>query len=277
MALRAIRKFKQRGFTLIELLVVIAIIAILAALLLPGFSRARGKAKQITCLNNLHQMGLATVLYIGEYKQYPGNLSVSYGFCYIWPGRLLTQLAGNRQVFYCPLATPSSAWDPNRNKTLGATGPDGVFDPCGIGKHTRFSYGYNDWGLDIKHEPQLGLGGDIDGRACKGYVTESMVVSPTRMILVGDVKAVKEAALINCDADIDPTDNSPGHSQWPSNRHNYRTDLVFADGHTESPRRHDVIDPKNEVWRARWNNDNRPHPEITWWVNSADEAILDVP
>jgi len=62
----------EKGFTLIELLVVIAIIAILAAILFPVFAQAREKARQITCLSNEKQMGLAIMQYLQDNdEQFP--------------------------------------------------------------------------------------------------------------------------------------------------------------------------------------------------------------
>lgn len=86
------------AFTLIELLVVIAIIAILAAMLLPALGRAKESGKRIACINNLHQLNLASQMYKDDNQGlFPPRSEISR-----WPNRLCVNYAQNLNVLLCP-------------------------------------------------------------------------------------------------------------------------------------------------------------------------------
>ncbi|MFI4910293.1 MAG: type II secretion system protein [Sedimentisphaeraceae bacterium JB056] len=104
-------KNRKAAFTLIELLVVISIIAVLMAIMMPALKKARYQARNVLCKNNLRQIGLATILYVEDYKAYffknpEGKIALEPYF-----GSSNTDNKKLTSVFRCPLDKKNAKGD----------------------------------------------------------------------------------------------------------------------------------------------------------------------
>ena len=240
------------------MLVVIAIIGILAALLFSGVSRAKEKARRIQCANNVRQLGQAMQLFIGDSHVYP--LMINSGY---WKGKYTEHFTSWNAALENEMSThfPRKGW----------MEPKGVWDcpaakrPSDFPPNLGYSeYGYNGYGLSSINDTNiLGLGGHrVDKGSFAPPVSESEIATPSEMMAIGDGFKGGNGVVQDGVGALWRTYDTRGDSESTrrsSSRHQGKANVVFCDGHVESPALTFLFEDTNDVALVRWNRDHLPH------------------
>ncbi len=234
---------KPSGFTLIELLVVIAIIAILAAILFPVFAQAREKARAISCLSNLKQMGTAIMMYVQDYDELYPLAATLYSdgtrtdwrmviLPYIKNGSLGVAQTGDGTVvggiFSCPSTSSSK-------RIYGAHGAiihyptmsnNAVWSPVGLGALNRPA--------EIILVTEVGYGtdgnGSLEGMTEDFWWHGGATWPPIFQGANSGAKFDGDGSNANCNAAGWPQCNT----YLPRYRHTGSANMAFADGHAKA-------------------------------------------
>jgi prepilin-type processing-associated H-X9-DG protein/prepilin-type N-terminal cleavage/methylation domain-containing protein len=235
---------KPGGFTVIELLVSVVILTILASLLFPALSAAKGRARSTVCRSNLSQIGKALVMYESDNHYLPGagdagiiqskQTNWALPSTNSWILRLKPYGAPKEEIFECPEHRPQPIVRPIKSD----------------------AFGYNAGGsAEIYKHMDLNLG---LGFGKSNFVASTFVKAPADMVAIGDMQS-ESSVWLNI---ISPQSVPIGRLTPVPKRHGGGANMLFLDGHIEWQKQF-VWTAKNHTRRARWNNDHEPHPE-TW-------------